>query len=83
MKFQNGTEIKVGDRCVGTDHFGGPCAGIVVKGVAAKGQPDFVFQNDAHGAVQPSLSLTRFLRMDEVSKAKDETAETSQPLTTA
>jgi hypothetical protein len=82
MKFKNGTDIKAGDRCTGTDHQGGPCAGVAVKGIPAQGQDEYVFKNDAHGAVQPSLSLTRFLRMDEVSTAKPETAETS-PLTTA
>ena len=64
MKFKNGTEITAGARCVGIDHFGGPCAGVAVKGVSTKGQPDFVFQNDAHGAVQPSLNLETFLPED-------------------
>ena len=79
MKFKNGTEIKVGDRCVGIDHFGGPCAGEVVKGVPVKGQPEYAFKNAAHGAVQPSLNLETFLREDE----KDWTAPTTQPQTTA
>jgi hypothetical protein len=65
MKFKNGTEIKEGDRCVGLDHFGGPCSGVAIKGIPAKAQPDFVFKNDSHGHVQSSLSLNTFLREDE------------------
>ena len=83
MNFSNGTEIKLGDKCVGVDHANRPCAGVVVAGSPALSQDPLVFKNDAHGAVQPSLSLTRFLRMDETSKAKPETAILTPPLSTA
>ena len=65
MNYSNGTAIKEGDKCVGVDHANRPCSGVVVKGSPALLQPDFVFKNDAHGAVQPSLSLEKFLRLDE------------------
>ena len=65
MNFKNGTEIKDGDKVVGIDHCGRHCTGVAVKGSPALLQDDFVFKNDAHGAVQSSLSLTRFLREDE------------------
>ena len=81
MKYANGTEIKAGDKVVGKDHRGCPCAGVAEKAVAAKGQhEEFVFKNDAHGAHQPSLSLTQFLRADEAEKSA---AAPTPPLSTA
>lgn len=65
LKYKNGTEVKDGDKVVGVDHCNRPCAGVVVKGIAAHGQDEYVFKNDAHGAVQPSLLLAGFLRLDE------------------
>jgi len=84
MKFKNGTEIKAGDKAVGVDHFGGPCAGVVVEGSPAKGQPAFVFKNNAHGAVQPSLDLTTYLREDEKGwQPEPKPAAATPPLSTA
>lgn len=81
MKYKNGTEIKEGDKVVGFDHCNRPCAGIVVKGSPALLQEPFVFQNDSHGAVQSSLSLTKFLRSDDAENllkaVTDKTVETS------
>lgn len=79
MKFKNGTEIADGDKVVGIDHFNRPCTGVAVKGSPALHQEDYVFKNDAHGAVQSSLSLTKFLREDE----KDWTPETNPAASTA
>ena len=77
IKYLNGTEAKDGDKVVGFDHCNRPCAGVAIKGIAAHGQDELVFKNDAHGAVQPSLSLANFLREDE----KD--WNPTPPLTTA
>ena len=77
LKYKNGTEAKEGDKVVGVDHCNRPCAGVVVAGIPAHGQDELVFKNDAHGAVQPSLSLAKFLREDE----KD--WKPTPPLTTA
>lgn len=60
MKFACGTEITEGAECTGVDHANRPCAGVVVKGSPALGQPEYAFKNHAHGAVQPSLDLTKF-----------------------
>ena len=77
IKYLNGTEAKAGDSVVGKDHCNRPCSGVVIAGSPAHGQDELVFKNDAHGAVQPSLSLTKFLREDE----KD--WKPTPPLTTA
>ena len=79
MKFKNGTEIKDGDKVVGVDHRNVPCAGVAVKGSPALGQDEYVFKNNAHGAVQSSLSLTKFLREDE----KDWKPEAEKPAAAA
>ena len=79
MKFKNGTEISEGDKVVGVDHCGRPCTGVVVEGSPLLHQEKFVFKNDAHGAVQSSLSLTKFLREDE----KDWKPETKPAASTA
>jgi hypothetical protein len=68
LKYKNGTEAKEGDKVVGFDHCNRPCAGAAVKGIPSQGQDELVFKNDAHGAVQSSLSLTQFLRSDEAEK---------------
>ena len=68
LKYKNGTEAKDGDKVVGFDHCNRPCAGVAIKGIPAQGQDELVFKNDAHGAVQASLSLTQFLRADEAEK---------------
>ena len=68
LKYKNGTEAKEGDKVVGFDHCNRPCAGVVVKGIPSHGQDELAFKNDAHGAVQASLSLTQFLRSDEAEK---------------
>jgi len=65
LKYKNGTEAKEGDKVVGFDHCNRPCAGVAVKGIPSHGQEEYVFKNDSHGHVQPSLSLTNFLRSDE------------------
>lgn len=65
LKYKNGTEAKENDKVVGFDHCNRPCAGVVVRGIPSHGQDELVFKNDLHGAVQPSLSLTQFLRTDE------------------
>lgn len=65
LKYKNGTEAKEGDKVVGVDHCNRPCAGVAIKGIPSQGQDELVFKNDAHGAVQPSLPLTNFLRSDE------------------
>ena len=69
LNYKNGTKVKDGDKVVGFDHCNRPCAGVAINGIAAQGQEEYVFKNDAHGAVQPSLSLTEFLRTDEAEKA--------------
>jgi hypothetical protein len=80
LKFKNGTEAKEGDKVVGFDHCNRPCAGVVVKGIPSQGQDELVFKNDAHGAVQASLSLTQFLRSDEAVKfLKSIAAPETQP----
>jgi hypothetical protein len=80
IKYKNGTVAKEGDRIVGFDHCNRPCAGVVVKGIPSHGQDELVFKNDAHGAVQPSLNLTQFLRADE---AEEILKSIIPPLTTA
>ncbi len=65
LKYKNGTEAKDGDKVVGFDHCNRHCSGVAIKGIPSQGQEELVFKNDAHGAVQPSLSLTNFLREDE------------------
>lgn len=85
LKYKNGMEAKAGDKVVGVDHCNRPCAGVVVKGIPSHGQDELVFKNDAHGHVQPSLSLTNFLRSGESGlkpSVKPETAATP-PLKTA
>ena len=76
LKYKNGTEAKEGDKVVGADHCNRPCAGVVVKGIPSQGQDELVFKNDAHGAVQPSLSLSTFLPEDE-KDLKPENSEAS------
>ncbi len=79
-KYKNGTDAKAGDKVVGVDHCNRPCAGVVVAGFAAHGQPELVFKNDAHGAVQSSLSLSNFLRSDESDwKPSDKPATAATP----
>jgi hypothetical protein len=84
LKFKNGTEVKENDKVVGFDHCNRPCAGVAIKGIPSQGQEEYVFKNDAHGAVQPSLSLTNFLRLDEKDwKASATQANAAQPATAA
>ena len=66
MKFACGTEITEGAECTGVDHANRPCAGVAVKGSPALLQPEYVFKNHAHGAVQPSLDLAKFKAKTEV-----------------
>jgi len=85
LKYKNGTDVKDGDKVVGFDHCNRPCAGAAVKGIVTQGQEEYVFKNDAHGAVQPSLSLTEMLRSDEAEKALKAIISTAAtpPLSTA
>lgn len=68
MKFKNGREIKANDAVVGLDHCGRVCTGKAIAGSKAKGQDEFVFQNDVHGAVQSSLHLSQFLHAEDAAK---------------
>lgn len=75
MKFACGTEITEGAECSGLDHANRPCSGVAVKGSPVLGQPDYIFKNNAHGHVQPSLDISKFKAVKPADKPAASTAK--------